>query len=169
MRWSAVSLSAALTVIAFATTPAQSTAASRASLSLGAGTALFDLSGTGWAPMVAMRGALPLGSFFAVDGGVVAAWPAQQFMSFNTLLVPEVGMEFHLPTRVAAYLGADVGRALNFRRDLADAQDISYSGAFGTRFWMTERRGLVAEFRLRGIGQRFTGAEAEYTLGMVWR
>lgn len=169
MRRSAVALSAALTVLAFTKTWAQSAAISRTTLSIAAGASFFDLSGTGAAPMVAVRGGLPLGSLFALDGGVVAAWPAQQFKAFNTLLIPEVGMELHLPTRVAPYLGADVGRAMNFRRGLADAHDISYSAALGTRVWITERRGLVGEFRLRGLGQRFTGSEAEFTLGMVWR
>jgi len=169
MRRLAVAVSVALTLCATTTSSAQSTTGSRSSLSLAAGASFFDLYGTGVAPMAAVRSDLPLGSLFALDGGFVAAWPVEQFKSLHTMLIPEVGMELHLPARVAPYLAADIGRAFAFRRSLLDGSDISYSAGLGTRVWMSERRGLVAEYRLRGMGQRFTGAEGELTLGMVWR
>jgi hypothetical protein len=169
MRRLATAVSAVLTVCSFTPISAQSLAGSGSSLSLGAGASFFDHSGAGAAPMVAIRGDLPLGRFFALDGGFVAAWPVEQFKALNTMLIPEVGAELHLPTRVAPYVATDVGRALAFRRSLADGNDMSYSAALGTRVWITGRRGLVAEYRLRGIGERFAGSESEFTLGMVWR
>ncbi|PYP63430.1 MAG: hypothetical protein DMD26_14575 [Gemmatimonadetes bacterium] len=47
--------------------------------------------------------------------------------------------------------------------------DVSYSAALGARVWLREHTGMRAEFRLRGVGEGFTGSAAEVTLGVAWR
>jgi hypothetical protein len=167
--WTALSF--ALIALAPALASAQTPIESVRSASLSAGASFFDLSGTGVAPMLAARGAFPLNRLFAIDGGMIAAFPTQQFGKTTTFLVPEAGLEFQLPLRIAPYIGADIGRAFDLRSgDIGGTRnEASYSGALGARAWVTLRTGIRAEFRVRGIGPGFTGSAGELTLGVTHR
>jgi hypothetical protein len=167
MKRVAMSLSMAFASFAVATASAQSSTP-HASRSLAAGLSFFDLYGTGVAPMAAARLDIPINRFFAFDGGVIGALPAEQFGMKSALLVPELGFQLQLPTRISPYIGADVGSAIPFRK-YGISHELSVSTALGTRAWLNERTGVLAEFRLRGMGQRFTGSAGELTLGMAWR
>ena len=166
-----VTLSTAFIILASANASAQSALASRPSVSLSAGAFFFDLSGTGVAPMAVVRGDLPLNRFIAFDGGLIGALPTQDFLERTTLLAPEIGMQLQVPRRFAPYLSADIGRIFAIRGSSLGGtrNDVSYSAALGTRVWLREHTGVRAEFRLRGVGEGFTGSAAEVTLGVAWR
>ena len=109
-----------------------------------------------------------------MEGGVTAARPDQQFGARTTFLAPEAQLQRQLPVaggRVAPYLGAGAGAALDLRRGRfgGTRADLTVSGAGGLRAWLSEQVGLRAELRVRGMGRRFTGSAAEWTLGASWR
>jgi hypothetical protein len=146
----------------------------RPAVSMSGGAFAYDLSGTGTVPMLAVRAELPLTRFTLVEGGLTAARPDQQFGARTTFLAPEAQLQLQLPLaggRVAPYLGAGAGAALDFRgRQFGGTQaDLTASAAGGLRAWLTEQVGLRAEMRVRGIGRGFTGSAAEWTLGAAWR
>ena len=121
--------------------------------------------------MAVVRGDLPLNRFIAFDGGLIGALPTQDFLERTTLLAPEIGMQLQVPRRFAPYLSADIGRIFAIRGSSLGGtrNDVSYSAALGTRVWLREHTGVRAEFRLRGVGEGFTGSAAEVTLGVAWR
>src|SRR5205085_9267955 len=160
-----VTLSTAFIILASVNASAQSALASRPTVSLSAGAFFFDLSGTGVAPMAVVRGDLPLNRFIAFDGGLIGALPTQDFLERTTLLAPEIGMQLQVPRRFAPYLSADIGRIFAIRGSSLGGtrNDVSYSAALGARVWLREHTGMRAEFRLRGVGEGFTGSAAEVT------
>src|SRR5437868_11543291 len=109
-----VTLSTAFIILASANASAQSSVASRPSVSRSAGAFFFDLSGTGVAPMAVARGDLPLNRFIAFDGGLIGALPTQDFLERTTVLAPEIGMQLQVPRRFAPYLSADMVESLPF-------------------------------------------------------
>ena len=146
----------------------------RPAVSISGGAFSYDLSGTGTAPMLAVRAELPLTRFALVEGGLTAARPDQQFGARTTFLAPEAQLQLQLPVaggRVAPYVGAGAGAAFDLRRDRFGGTqvDLTVSGAGGLRAWLTEQVGLRAELRVRGVGRGFTGSAAEWTLGASWR
>jgi hypothetical protein len=169
---SATLLAALLAVSVPAASRAQSVE-SRPSVSLNAGAFQFDLSGTGTAPMLALRGDMPLSRHFLAEGSISAARPTQQFGA-TTFIAPEAQVQAQLPLaggRVAPYLGAGAGLAIDVRNKgyIGDRSILTVSGATGLRYWLTDQLGLRGELRVRGIGTRFEGSAAEWTLGTSWR
>lgn len=153
------------------TAVAQAVAPSRA-FSISAGASQFDLSGTGTAPMGAIRADLPLASFLLVEAGVGVARPEQQFGERTTLVIPEAQVQFQLPIGpVLPYVGVGGGLAMDFRPDDAGGTqtEVTGSAAGGLRWWITPRAGARAELRVRGIGDNFSGSTAEWTAGLMWR
>jgi hypothetical protein len=141
----------------------------RPAVSVGGGVFQYDLSGTGTVPMLAARVELPLARYALVEGGVVAARPERQSAGRETFVAPEAQLQLQLPLgRFAPYLGAGAGAALRSGGGRTDS-DLTVSGAGGVRAWLTDRTGLRGELRVRGIGTRFTGSAAEWTLGVSRR
>jgi hypothetical protein len=167
MKKAAMTLSMVFASVAVATASAQSSMR-HGSRSLAAGVSFVDQRGIGFSPMVAARGDIAINRFFAFDGGVIGALPGDQFGRKSPMLVPELGLRLQLPTRIAPYIGADIGSALTISR-YGIPHELSFSTAVGTRAWLTERTGVLGEFRIRGIGDRVTGSIGEFTLGMAWR
>jgi hypothetical protein len=87
-RWTLQIGTIAAALVAFTLRPsdatAQSLATSSPAISVSAGASQFDLSGTGTAPMVAIRADFPLGRFVLIEGGVGLASPDQQFGARTT-------------------------------------------------------------------------------------
>ena len=151
---------------------AESPAPRRPAISVSAGAFQYDLSGTGTAPMVAVRAERPLARYALVEGGLTLARPEQQFGGTTTFLVPEAQLQAQLPLgRVAPYLGVGAGAAFDRRGDGfgGTRSDLTVSGAGGLRAQLTDQVGLRAELRVRGIGTGFTGSAAEWTVGAAWR
>jgi hypothetical protein len=166
----AAALAAAL-LAPLPTAGAQPGTRARPSVSASAGVSQYDLSGTGTAPMGALRADYPLDHVLLVEGGVSVARPDQQFGQTTTFVVPEVGLQLQLPRRLAPYLGIGAGAAIDFRGDASGGtqSDPTVSGAAGLRAWLTDQVGLRGELRVRGIGTGFEGAAAEWTFGVSWR
>ena len=153
----------------------------RPAVSLSAGAFQYDLSGTGTAPMLAVRAELPLSRFFLVEGGMTAARLAQQFGATTTFLAPELQLQVQAPLaggRVAPYLGLGGGAALDLRGAAYGGNHNTYtaSGATGLRYWLSDNFGIRGELRVRGISSNrvaplgaFAGSAAEWTLGTAWR
>lgn len=141
------------------------------SVSLHAGAFFFDLSGTGTAPMIALRGTRSLSQILVLEGGILAAFPEQQFGERTTFLAPEVQLQFHWPSGwIAPYAGFGAG----FVADIASEEvggtdfDVTMSGAVGVRLALGYRVGVQADARVRGIGTGFQGSASELTAGVLW-
>ena len=122
--------------------------------------------------MAAIRADLPLGRLVLVEAGLGVARPEQQFGARTTLVIPEAQLQFQLPIGpVLPYVGVGGGLAMDFRPDDAGGTqtEVTASGAGGVRWWITQRAGARAELRVRGVGDNFAGAAAEWTAGLMWR
>jgi hypothetical protein len=146
---------------------AQEPAARRTAVSLSYGTFDYDLSGTGNTWMIAARVERPLTRVVLIEGGIVFARPEQQFGDTTTFVIPEVQAQIQIPRRLAPYLGAGIGLAMDFREEEfgGTLTEVTFSGAVGLRAWLTDRFGARAELRVRGIGTNFAGSVAELTVG----
>lgn len=139
------------------------------SLIAGGGFINYDLSGTGNAAAFTARVSRDLTSNVVLEGSVLVAKPDQQFGP-STLVVPEAQLQYHFRAgRFRPYLGAGIGAA----RESSDFIDtdwtptISFAG--GTRVALSDRAGLVGEFRLRGFEFDFVGTTADIMGGVVIR
>ncbi|MEX2571204.1 MAG: hypothetical protein WD737_07840 [Gemmatimonadota bacterium] len=131
----------------------------------------FELDGDGLAPMLAVRGARPIGGVLMLEGSLVAARPGQD-SGTSTILVPEAQVQLGIPfPGVLPYMGLGAGASFDLRdSDAGGAQtDLSLSGSLGVRGWIGERLAIVGEFRGRGLGVDFERTSAEYTIGASWR
>lgn len=140
-------------------------------VSLNTGLFQFDLSGTGWAPMVAVRAATPISHVLLLEGAFTAARPGQQFAT-TTYLVPEAQIQLVLPfSGISPYMGLGGGAAFDLRdSDVGGLQaDLTISGSLGIKAWLKDALGVQAEIRSRGVELDFTGSTTEYTLGLIWR
>ncbi len=153
-------------------------AAQRTSVAVAAGGSEFDLSGTGWAPVVAVRVDRAVHPRLRVEGAVAVARPEQQFGATTTLVTPEVQLQW-APGAVGLgsealvirpYLGLGAGWAHDFRPDREDPDDVTFSGALGFRLPVgpAARSGLEAELRARFLDTGFHGSGADFTLGWYW-
>lgn len=140
-------------------------------VSINSGLFQFDLSGTGFAPMVAVRAATPIASVILLEGAFTAARPGQQFAT-TTFLVPEAQVQLVLPFSVISpYLGLGGGAAFDLRdSDAGGVQtDLTISGSLGIKAWLKQALGIQGEIRSRGVSLDFTGSTTEYTLGLIWQ
>jgi hypothetical protein len=159
-------------MLALASTAQAQSARPSPAFSVSAGAFQYDLSGTGTAPMLAVRADFPLGQIVLVEGSLGFARPDQQFGERTTLVIPEAQLQFQLPLgRVLPYVGVGGGGFLDFRGNQYGGLQsaITASAAGGFRAWVTPRVGLRAELRVRGVGSGFQGAAAEWTGGLTWR
>jgi hypothetical protein len=140
--------------------------------SLSVGVMQFDLSGTGSAPMVALRVDLPWSTHLWFEPGVSIARPDQQFGARSTFVVAEVHAHAMLPLGgFAPYLGGGIGRAFDVRdEEFGGTQaELSLAGAVGVRAQLSARAGARAELRIRTLSTELTGWSAEWTAGLSWR
>lgn len=142
-----------------------------AHISFNTGLFQFDLSGTGYSPMVAVRAATPIAHVLQVEGALLAARPGQQFAT-TTYLVPEAQIQLVLPFSVISpYMGLGAGAAIDFRDDEfgGTQADLTISGSLGIKGWVSDSLGAQAELRARGVELDFVGSTSEWTLGLLWR
>jgi hypothetical protein len=140
---------------------------------LSAGISQFDLlfSGTGTTSIVALRGEYPVIPALLVEGGVTIARPRLGISGQGTLLMPEIQLQLQLPRRVAPFIGLGTGFAQcgGVARFGGDTNRITFSGAAGLRAAITREVGVRTELRVRYFGTGFSGATADWTLGIAWR
>jgi hypothetical protein len=148
------------------------TAASRhahtTTVSLIAGATQFDLSGTGTTAIVGARGDVELNRWFLGELGFSAIRPTEQFRSRSTYVFPEVQLQAQLPlTIVRPYVGGGIGFTTAFARGAGSATTRTATLASGLRVLLPRTRTTArAELRVRGIGDKFTGATADWTFGL---
>jgi hypothetical protein len=155
---------AGLTAIAISHGRAQSSALVH-SAALVAGASQFDLSGTGTTGIVGARFENDIRRWLAVEAAVGFMRPEEQFGSRTLYTIPEGQLQLQFPGRtVRPYLGAGGGYVF------ASGGRGSRGTASGSTGFRVALPGNVfdarAELRVRGIGETFGGAAAEWTLGV---
>jgi hypothetical protein len=161
----------AAVVLALSMPAIASAQSERTAVSANFGVMQFDLSGTGEAPMFAVRFDQELGNIFLAEAGFLFARPKQQFGAKTNLFIPEVQLQAQFPARFAPYLGVGAGMAFDFRGERfgGTESNVTVSGAGGVQLRFNDRFGARGELRVRGIGSEFSGSAAEWTLGANFR
>lgn len=140
-------------------------------VSLSAGAADFDLTGSGTTPIVALRGDAELRRWLVGEFGLSALRPNERFGSRLTYVVPELQLQLQLRAGLLRpYVGVGGGwfYAIGADRDRQSA--LSASAAAGARIDLTDARfGLRGEVRARGIDREFSRRVTEVTGGVVLR
>jgi hypothetical protein len=142
-------------------------------ISASVGAMQFDAGGTGTAPVIALRAAVPLvGSWLLGEGNFSYASLDEQFSDVGTRVgVAEGQLQFQLPLgRVRPYLGAGGGWFHYFNNATARATSPTYSGAAGLRVGLSPRFTARAELRLRAWFPYASGnnSAAEWTGGLAY-
>jgi Outer membrane protein beta-barrel domain len=142
-------------------------------ISASVGAMQYDASGTGTAPVVALRGAVPLvGSWLLGEGNFSYASLDEQFSDVGTRVgVAEGQLQFQLPLgRVRPYLGAGAGWLHYFNNAPPRATSPTYSAAAGLRVGLSPRISARAELRLRTWSPFGSGNDsaAEWTGGLAY-
>jgi len=136
------------------------------------GVVSYELVQSGVAPMLAVRGTTPISTVIILEAGLVASRPEYQIGRNSTFLAPEAQLQLALPfNSVVPYMGLGAGAVfdLGSGADGGSDFDMTISGSLGLRAWLTNRMGIQAEFRGRGIGFDFAGSSAEYSVGLAWQ
>jgi hypothetical protein len=142
-------------------------------ISASVGAMQFDASGTGTAPVIALRAAVPLvGSWLLGEGNFSYASLDEQFSDVGTRIgVAEGQLQFQLPLgRVRPYLGAGAGWFHYFNNAPPRATSPTYSAAAGLRVGLSRRFAARAELRLRAWFPYASGNNnaAEWTGGLAY-
>ena len=128
----------------------------------------FDLSGTGQATGVAVRMTREMTRHLVLEARGLFTQPTQQFDS-STVVIPEGQLHYRWhKARWTPFAGAGLGAAA-VRSDVGTDWDATVAFSGGTGFRLTDRVGMLGEMRVRGVGWRFTGSLAEWTVGLAWR
>jgi hypothetical protein len=145
-------------------------------ISVAVGAMQFDAGGTGTAPVIALRAAVPLvGSWLLGEGNFSYASLDEQFSNVGSRIgVAEGQMQFQLPlARIRPYLGLGAGWLHYFNNAPARATTPTYSAAAGVRVGLSPRLNARAELRLRGWNPYsqstdFGASAAEWTGGLAY-
>lgn len=132
-----------------------------------AGATQYDLSGTGTTAVVGLRAEHQLQRWLVGEVALGLFRITPQFGGSSlTYTIPEAQLQLQLPLGIVRpYLGAGGGWVL-----VRGGETGTASGAIGTRV-LVPGTGLDtrAELRVRGIGSSFSGATAEWTVGLAYR
>ena len=144
--------------------------AAQNSITVGVGAVQFDLSGTGTAPGLTIRGARALTNHLVLEGSLPVSWPTQDFGG-SKLYAPEAHLQYHWQAgSFRPYVGGGAGFAWTDAGIFGNGDvNLTLSAAVGTKFALTDRVALLGELRLRGIKHNFAGSTAEWIGGISWR
>lgn len=138
--------------------------AGRVALTLDAGVAPYDLSGTGTTGVVGLASELRVGSVFIVEPTVRFVRYTTQFQSTTSILLPELSLQIQAPLgAVRPYIGAGGGGA--FQVEGPADNDPTLHVALGIRTSLGNRWGLRTEARLRSVDP-FHGSMVDFTAGI---
>jgi hypothetical protein len=131
----------------------------------------YELPHTGLAPMLAVRGTVPVSSVLNLEAGIVGSRPKYPVGDIATFIAPEAQLQLALPfNRIVPYMGLGTGAVFHFGNSERGSElDMTISGSLGARAWLNNSVGIQAEFRGRGIGFDFQGSSAEYSAGLAWQ
>jgi hypothetical protein len=115
-----------------------------------AGPANYDLSGTGWSWLAAARLELPLGRMLILEPSLGFFTYHSQFASRYWYLLPEISLQIQYPgPRLRPYLGVGAGGA--FVLEGIGATEPTVHAAAGLRLAISPAWGLRGEGRARNI------------------
>jgi hypothetical protein len=165
--------SALCSLILFAAIPVAAQTPGR-EISFAAGVSQFDASGTGTAPIAAIRAAAPLiGKWMLGEASLSYASLDEQFSTTNTRVgIGEAQLQAQFPAaRIRPYIGLG-GGSLHYFNNAAgrSATTPTISGSAGLRIPVSSALLLRGELRLRtwksGSGSGFHNSAAEFTAGI---
>ena len=145
-------------------------------ISVAVGAMQYDASGTGTAPIIALRTSTPFGTPWLLgEASFSYAALNEQFTSVPTRVgVAEGQVQLQWPAeKVRPYLGLGGGWLHYFNNSVGRASTpATISGAVGLRFAAAPRVNARAELRLRGWGEgassSFVNTAAEWTAGVAY-
>jgi hypothetical protein len=145
-------------------------------VSASVGAMQFDASGTGTAPVFALRAAFPMvGSWLLAEGNLSYASLDEQFSNAGTRIgVAEGQFQAQLPfARVRPYLGVGAGWLHYFNNAPTRTTSPTYSASTGLRVGLSPRIAARAELRLRAWNPYATSSgfnvAGEWTGGLAYR
>jgi hypothetical protein len=135
---------------------------------LASGITVFDLAGTGTAPLTLLHFEVDATRWLLVDGAIGVFRPREQTLEQYTYFVREVQAQFQIPAQVwRPYLGVGAGSVVG---DFPDVERFTASIATGVRAWIPQTHvDLRGELRVRGIGTQFGAYSVEWTFGVAYR
>jgi hypothetical protein len=168
-----ITFSVLCALILFSAIPVAAQTSSR-EVSFAAGASQFDASGTGTAPIAALRAAAPLvGQWLLGEASLAYASLDEQFSTSNTHVgVGEAQLQVQFPAaRVRPYLGLGGGWLHYFNNAAGrSATTPTVSASTGLRIPVSSALLLRGELRLRswksGSNSGFHNDAAEFTAGM---
>ncbi len=136
--------------------------------SLVAGVSQYDLSGTGTTAVLGMRLDAELRRWLVAEAALGFFRPEEQVGERTRYTLPEAQLQVQWPGRVVRpYLGAGGGYLL---ADGARGGRGTASAAGGARIALPGPRfDARGELRVRGVGSGFSGAAAEWVVGLGYR
>jgi len=146
------------------TSPAS--AAGQSFVTVSAGPAEYDLSGTGWSGTGGVQFEYTPDTWWRVEVGSGLFWYRTQGNASVTMLLPEVGFAAEAPPPLPIYLGVGVGHSLSVRGD--QPNDPTVFAAIGLSFRMLGPWRLRPEMRMR-IVDPWVGGIGGLTLGVTRR
>jgi hypothetical protein len=132
----------------------------------------YQLPHTGLAPMMAIRGTVPISSVLNIEAGIIGSRPKYPLGDNTTFIAPEAQLQLALPFEsIIPYMGLGTGAVIHFGNgeNGSSQVDMTISGSLGARVWLSDSVGIQAEFRGRGIGFDFASSSAEYSAGLAWQ
>ena len=137
-------------------------------LTVSSGVVDYDLSGTGQTIGTSVRGERFFTDRLSLEVGSLLAQPTEDFAT-TTLLAPEALVRYTFADgRLAPYVAGGGGFVMRHVEGQT-AWDPSMAGAAGLRVRLSDETSIQGEMRLRGIGRTWSGTNAEWTAGLVWR
>jgi len=148
-------------------------------ISVAVGAMQYTEVSTGAVPMMALRGAVPLGtSWLLAEGNLTFASLREPGFGIGTQAgVAEGQLQLQLPfSRVRPYVGVGAGWFHYFDSGVREAETSpTYSVAAGMRVGLSSHFGATAELRVRGwdyhrddVGLAFGRSAAEWTAGWMY-
>jgi hypothetical protein len=153
---------------AAAAQPPSAPAPWRYGASLVAGVSQYDLSGTGTTAVLGMRLDAELRRWLVAEAALGFFRPEEQVGERMRYTLPEAQLQVQWPGRVVRpYLGAGGGYLL---ADGSRGRQGTASASGGARVALPGARvDARGELRVRGVGSRFSGAAAEWVVGLGYR
>lgn len=148
--------------------PASAQMGKALNVTVSAGIAEYDLSGTGTTGVGALTLSIPLFSFLTIDPSVgFLRYEPQLSGSSTTFLLPEVSARLQAPgDRLNPYLALGGGMAAVVGGN--GDSDFTLHAALGTYLWFNQSWAIRPEARIRGIDP-FVGTTADVTLGLTFK
>ncbi len=151
---------AAIVAIQLLPTPS----AAQEAVTVSAGPAQYDLSGTGWSGVTDVRFDFALRPWLKGVVGTGLFWYSPQGGGTDVLLLPGAGLAVHPPSGVPLFLEVGAGVSATVRGDRRNA--LTVHGALGVAVPVADEWQVRPEVRLRVVDP-FVGGIAGFQLGVT--